>query len=466
MNIVWGGIAALVILAAALVSPGAAAAAQPTGAWSPPKGAIAHWYLNAGGLGPESPHDPTLDLLQRGMLALVEGVFAREGRGPCPAAAILDPGVLGGAAYRITLLDLAVDSGERAKPGGPVALTRFAIVLRVETGERHAELEAVLRDQMQRAAEARNSDPVESRVELPNGTTATSLRVREDPLLQLAWVSTPDAFLIGIGDDALARPTAPAAGGAPGWAGHRKLIGPIHRDAASVMEAYVDLDRLRSAVPDEVGWGTAGELLRAWRISNARSVMVAASAAKPEAVNGPRLLNLSLSWSDRSLPTGNVKAARISTPEWPAVLGPAPEDAAYAIVVPSAWMTWIPMSIETRRALRTPEVSGVRASGEWIRRNLPSLERVIAKGTGVVAIVGPRNAAEGPVIRVPLRSDAHPERVLGDLQQVMSSLGVPYSPESQSWAVECFGHTLTFGLRGSSFIGAWNAGQLPPPGPR
>lgn len=456
------------MLAAALVQTGAAASLQhPDDLWSPPAGAIAYWVVDPSALEAPTTADPNRAMLEASLLAVVGGLFNFEEPGPSPAASLLDPSVLQDAPYRAVLLDLTVDSGADPSPGNIVKLSALSLLIEIRTPDRHAQIESVLRAAAAAWAEANSTEVTEEFVDLGAGRTGTILRSQEgDDRFHLEWVGGPESFTVGVGKNAL-RQWHLETDDAPGpWTPHRDAAAPIHRDSLPVFEAFIDLDRLRGSIPDEVGWGTTGELMRAWRISNARSLALTLSASE-EPENGPRLLNASISWADRSKPTGNARALQFSSPEWPATLGAPPAGAAYAIVLPSAWMTWIPMGIDTYRALHPEDHGFQQRSVQWLRRHLPPLERVIAQGQGVIAVVGPGDAVTGPAVLIPLRRGAPTARVRTDLRKVLGSLGpiATFAPESQAWSLDGPGdHRLFIGVRDEQLLAAWSADGLPAAG--
>lgn len=177
-----------------------------------------------------------------------------------------------------------------------------------------------------------------------------------------------------------------------------------------VLEAYVDLNALRSRVPDAFDGTALARVLRAWRLTHARSLMLHVHRVAPTEVvvradrepdppvyTGPSLLAVELTWESRTEPPGAVHAVTLARPEWPTgQWGIDRQPGAYAMLLRADWLKWMAAALDTYRACGTDWDAAARSTriGAWERRHAPALSRLIASSGDWVMVWSP--APSGP----------------------------------------------------------------------
>jgi hypothetical protein len=450
---------------AALLLLGAAAAGQDVFTRPMPEQAVASWAFDPRGLGPEAAEDPHRQLIEQGLVALVWRAVNIQPNQSISLAAVLDPGLLRDTPYRLVLLDLAIDSAREPAPGVLADLTRLQAVLEIMT-DRHEDF-----DQAIRTAVRSSNLPDPQPLEISPGRTAQVIR-RGDGVRELSWLWTDDSLLIGWGSGAISTwieaPTAHSSAQA-----HRREAGGRRTNHRPLLEAFADLDRLRTLAPDEVGWGSLADLLHAWGISNARSCM-AHAWLPPEVRTGPRLLQLDFTWSSRAEPTGTIHGHTLTSESWHPGLGPPPADATYAIVIAPSWFPWLHTGLATYQSLVPEDADFPRRRERWLQRYAGPLKRLAADLATIAAIVGPTGDAP-PMLLVPMRPFTRGQ-LHQDLKAIFASVSPPvhFDAGDRRWtiAIPSIGHYkeqhLELHLTSEALVGHWRPAPAPtaepPPG--
>jgi hypothetical protein len=437
-------------------------AADPPGEdfWALPRGTIAFFALDPGVLGDGSGSDPNRAAVDAGVRALVGNILRVEGGGAGSALGLVRAEVLRDAPYRMALLELEVESGPEPAPGKPVRLSQLAAVIEVRGTAQAAALEAAL-------LAGAPADSKVADVALARGIKARRLETGGDRS-PVSWAQVDERFCVGIGDGALelwlgAEPEAGA------WNAHRREWAKVRGNARVFLEAFVDLDLLRESAPDEVGWGTIGELMHRGRISNARGLMVHGSAGEEDSA-GVRLLQVHLSWANRTEPPGKVRAGAITAGAWPAALGKFPEGTRYAVALPADWNSWIALGMWGYALLAPKDTTFMERAGPWMRGKGSAIERLTRASSGLVGIVGPGQSVRGAAVLVPYPPGRAIDGPREDLLDMLRSLEptVAYARQGRVWTLNTrasetsLRYFFVTAVR-DGFVGAWSIEQLPAP---
>lgn len=469
----------LALLAAAVMAGGSIARAQnagqgPSGATQPPTGVPAEpkrpvvgadfWNLPAGAvafvafaptvLTPGSGEDPLRALVEAGARGMIASC-ANVDRGTSVVTALLRPSVLGEAPYRVCLTSLKlVPTRDRPGVEPQTMIEGLGAVVEVRIPPPHDRLEALvlaaLKDdeRTDRAAGGRIGPAT-----IAGATRASAYtRAGDGPARRVEWASTASAFYVGLGEGSLAGWLA--RGEARGeWLRHRSQVQARRGSSTPVAEAFLDLNALRAAAPEEFARGRFGKLAEALRIANARSAMLHVRLPRPldettgqpidPAPGATPLLAIDVSWSSRSEPPGTVASAAISEKSWSDVPGIAPPatPARFAVLLRSDWPTWLAVIGDVYAAASGKAGDEfVESRSRWLRRHGPTLERFTpVLGTPVVVlarVAGGTGTPSGPAITIVLspQRDVKPE---ADLRELMSSLDarIRYAAASRTWTM-------------------------------
>jgi len=487
-----GPIPALFAAILLVLSPRALAAeptTPPPDFWAFPPSAVAYCAVDPQlfGAGPET--DPARGLIEAGLCGLINHTLPLDRPGPIDLARFLAPSILGSSPYRVCLL--SIEPAEAGKPGGISNLSAI-IEIRAPLPD-HPRLAGGLQAALDRGASGiRRAAATQSPITLANSTAATRFsRAGEPPWRTIEWCSTDSAFLVGIGqgtlDSWLATPATSSS--RPEWSFHRNLITRAHPRTDPIVEAYVDLNAFRIALPDELASGPMSRLLNAWRIPNARGIMLHArmpmapnKSRRNESQNspppGPPLMSLDLSYSSRAEPPGTVHSLAISQSEWPPDLGaiPLPTAGLYAIILRADWPTWTLMGLDTFSALAPSTSPRATQPDRWLRRAGAALQRAANRAGPWVVIVGaPPSTGESRPIAFATALDpaGDKNRLDNDLRVLFASLGEEVRRDSRSgiWTLtlspEDADHdrrlrSFSWGLTpdGSRLRGAWTPAAL------
>jgi len=362
----------------------------------PPPGALAWIVVEPRESGPEmrraaSPGEAWLGALVNVML---------PARTPASDAVVRVVGhaLVHGNRVEVVLLDFAARPGAK---DGAANVDRFSLVVRVEGGEA-----ASLRAAVQRSFPDAPAD-------------ATAFAADGLPAWQTVVISDqPDAFLLGVGPDALASwSRAARATAEPAWAVHLAALDSHQSGAAPVAELFIDANALRRVFPESFASGRLGRVAHAWNAANARSLLVRA-AAQPRP-DGPPAMLIAAAFEARSKPPGSVSVEPIVGASWPGGAAAfAGDGVPWASAIPATWSRAHAWAARTWEASRDGwgviEFDARRA--RWERQHMPRLQRLFA-ATGPWAVIA------GDRLVVPLAPDADPQRVAADLAAILATFG-------------------------------------------
>ena len=411
-----------------------------------PSDAVAWWRI-----------DPTLEgapageaqqsLIEGALRAVLASGFVHEGDAVEGVTGILIASVLGASAHQFVLLDLAQDD---AGTNGAERLGGFKGVLEVRGRDDHQALVRTMQSMLVDAgADAGSQRPIKLGV----GHEGVAYRRDAWPAwMEVSWTSTPDAFFVGIGQDALTEWFNPAFDDAePMWAAHERAI-EANGGGEPVFELFVDFNRIRRTAPDWFGRGRMGRLLSAWSLSNARLFMLH-GRLKPAAVvkggpsgpyQGPPLLVVEASWESRSDMPGTVRHAALTAKDWPhADLAMEAPEGRFVMVAPTHVVPWIDRAVATYGAInREPRASEFveRARG-WARQSQNRVRRLERASAPFVVVSDAAPAGLWPPMLATLHLEVDPgirlESYEAELGRVMATLGeqVVYDEPTRTWSV-------------------------------
>lgn len=414
------------------------------GFWFVPDGTVAYWVVDGKVMGED---ERTRALLAAGLRGLMDNVIAVEGASSA-ADVLLRGKVLGDASYRVCLLDLegqAVTGKDKKRVFRP---TKFGAVIEVRAKrELHDRFAAAMEGAIgldSRSGQTRQRKEIEL-----SGELKAQVSVTGDDWRDVAWVSTPDAFIVGFGKGTLEKWMTSAAANVrnSAWGLERNLISQKRNRGKMAFEAFVDLNALRMKVPEEFAAGRLGQLVHAWHVQNDRTVMVhgtlpgkaapakpksdeeePAKPAKEEKETGVPLLALDVTWSDRAEKPGQWKSVAVSEGAWPAGVA-RPVSGAWAILLRPTVAAWVDMGADTYQELGGgTEFSALRS--RWERRMLPVIEKVVAR-MGEWVMVTP-----GLDVTIGVKPAEGPDKLMSDLRGLFSSLEPFVKFEGKAWSLK------------------------------
>jgi hypothetical protein len=215
------------------------------------------------------------------------------GRTPALGAAVLAGSLECGVANRVILVDIA---GETEAGGSGWRCEDLALV--VEAASEGRAFEDAVRAEM--AADG----PIEEGVlDLPGGLSGRWLAVRDRPDWRRVEIAVGGGWtVVGLGKGAAASWRAPAEGMGSVASLQRTARG--QEEGKFAVEMMVDLDRLRSSVPERFSQQRAGRILEALGLTNARAFSVGVTASDP----GGEGMPLQVAWTARSEPAERAVA--------------------------------------------------------------------------------------------------------------------------------------------------------------
>jgi len=407
--------------------PGAA------GGTDAPPSAIAWWRLDPGRFR-AGQADPAAaarrEIVLAGFRAAVASGVVEDSAASKALEGLLAAGEVGSTRHTLCLLDFEAQRGPGGTGMDPQILQ---MVLELESPSNRPALlrtvRAILIGSGPGGAEAAGRQRI---IKLPGGREGVAYSEADWPAWrQVAWASTEDAFVIGLGEGALeawfAAPD-PDVGTRPPWAAHREAAARARQSDDVFFEAYLGLDGLRRGFPEAFVEGRAERVLAATNLSNARDFMLHGRWAEPPADRRhPPMIALDATWSARSRAPGAVEHRRLSESSWPEEeIAMAPPPGSYVIAMPAPWREWVDTALRIVPAA-TPEEKHVwrmvavrqwrRAHGDNLRAFLDSLAPWL-----IVSDTPP------PVLPMPgastffaeLRADASPDDAAALLHSLLS----------------------------------------------
>jgi hypothetical protein len=421
--------AACAVLVAATVhgEDGEAGAAPEADFWEFPSGSTAWMACDAPAFGGTLRGDAAAGAVRAEFGRLLGGVLGDGDTGDLIAAICGHAGAAG-VPWRVCVMDF----GASWAPDGPV-LERLAAVVEVRDASNEASLSAILG----------SIDGERVEVDAGSGRRVTVVR-RGAEWRQVSWFRDGRMLVVGFGDGSLRRWFESDGGPAGAWRSHRAAAGAEHT-SRRVLEAFLDANALRRAMPERFTETAVGRRLAALGLANARGAMLMAQLIPPDEVtvtdgtgySGPPLLVSELSWSARSEPPSMVHATRLSTNVWPHEAG-GPPRGAWAMAWRSDWRGWSGCVWGVYSGWGDDVDRPLRESRRkrWFRENGPALDRLIAGSDPWLMVWGGDGAGRFEA-RVPVRGDVPASRVDADATAVFRTISdaVGFDAGARSWEV-------------------------------
>jgi hypothetical protein len=221
------------------------------------------------------------------------------------------------------------------------------------------------------------------------------------------------------------------AGGQDRAALHRAALGLEDSGRSVLMECYVDLNAMRRSDPERSGWGEVAKLLKTWRLSNARDIMIHASAS-PRPYPLPMVVWLDVTWASRSdaldvvrgktltRPLGMVEAAEIS-----------PAGVSWVLALDADVRTAIARALGSAIASRHEDPEFEQEALRWATRSRDRITRMQAVLDEQALVVG---GDTGVGVRIPLRRQSAGRSVVSDITALQSRLGAVAQSDEQAQA--------------------------------
>lgn len=423
-----------------------AAPAEPVAAkvsdkfWAFPEGTLAWWAV-----GPDVGYaagDLVRGATTLGLRAL--GERALDVREPASEVwgAVLRPSVLGGAAYRVALLDVGVSRGGRGGTRDGLGLSGLEVVIEIRAPKPHDRLERAI----QNALLLEESPGRVGRRPVGQATIArlgedveglTYVRGQDPAWREVSWCSTPDAFVVAIGRGALPKWFAAKEAGAKAeWLQHVSAVRKKRGGVRLAAGAFVDVSGLRARAPEAFLDGPLPGVLAALQSDNARSLMVCVMQMPTDPSVAGQLL-VEAAWSSRAEPPGLSRTRAL------AGLTPTPGQGTGAprIELQTDWGAALAAFGDVYVALSSARAGAafererqtlVRRAGPALQRVVRSMDRVIIGAEGAGA-----SATAGRVLLKDASGALEGSDMLADLRQVMAATGAApvFDPATRSWSM-------------------------------
>lgn len=263
---------------------------------------------------------------------------------------------------------------------------------------------------------------------------------------QISWCSTPNAFIIALGQNALETWFTAPHDPSPPWQSHIQTAAHAttnHNNQtqptnSATLRAWFNVDQLRRSTPD---WFTndarPARFIAALNLANARSFMLHAAHITPTDEQRPSttatsLIALTATWSARSEPTSVIRSAVVAPTSFPtSALELIPPNTRVAMAIRTDPANWLAQSLDAYAAtMRTERAARYATSrNAWITRNRQPLARVLA-GVGDWLIVTDGGSTAGPannaipfptVILSELKPGTSTRTFINDMRQLMSA---------------------------------------------
>jgi hypothetical protein len=431
-------IPALQRIAAALTLVVAGCAAH-AGSDPVPSGALAWWRYDpsafpsdrAAGRAPGSERDILLATLRA---ALASGTLGHR-TGAMLGALLLVGLEAGDTPHTLALLDF---SATRPPTGTGVDIQSLAVAMRIDSGDRHADMlrtvRAVAIDSFHAPGAADPSPGVQARFDLPDGRTGVAFRKPDwEPWREVSWCSETTAFTIGIGQGAL--PTwfspVPTDNAPPPWHALRAPIDAARPPAPIVFECYIDFRALRARFPSAFVMGRTPRMLAALNLQDAAALLFQARVV-PATLPGGRTTSLMATDAAVLAPDDTISHHAFSHHTWPDHLEPAllPPGASSATVAtvdwPSAFQRVLAIHTATITDRRLPAF--IERRNTWLDGHRADLDELLAEFQPAL-VISTHERIPAPLpgvgcIAIPANPDAPAGRIAAGLERVLA----PFHP--------------------------------------
>lgn len=317
----------LATILALLVSTAAPAAPAAT---APPPGAMAFWTFDPTAFRAAAAPRAERQTAIAAMRAAVSSGVISDARAAMALEGLLVAAEVGAVPHTLAVLDFAA---HRPQNGSGMDVDRLQMVLELRTSEAHDDYLRTIRAVLVDGERARSAEVFDARqraIELPDGSRAVAFAdARWEPWAEVAWVSTRDAFTVGLGRGALERWFAPRSPDAPAWAGHVAAVDAARPAGRAVAGGWLDLAALRRAFPDAFTAGRARRLLQRLDLTRAGELMVHARLVPSD--RSPPLLALDA--TTRAQSADLLERRPLSAHEWPDDALDQPPPRASAVLV-------------------------------------------------------------------------------------------------------------------------------------
>ena len=426
-------IAAAAMIIAACCSP---VRAQPESA---PPSAMAWWRYDPSAF-PRSqpgaaPGSERAVLLATLRAALASGTLGKR-TGAMVGALLLVGLEAGDTPHTLALLDF---QASRPPDGTGVDIHSLQLAMRIDSGDRHAEMlrtvRAVAIDAFPGADAPADTPGVQAKFDLPDHRLGVAFRKPDWELWrEISWCSEPEAFTIGIGRDALDQWFAPpeaAAPDPPAWAALRAPIDAARPDAPVVFECFIDFDALRARFPQAFQTGRTPRMQAALGLQDASALLFQARVVAGALPDGRAVALMAIDASILEADAAITHRA-LSHHAWPAQVDPAilPTGATSATVATVDWPAAFALVLDMHTAtIPDRKLSAfIKRRDAWLGAHAGALHKLLAEfDPAMVIATHDRIPAPLPGVGctlIPTRSGVPIGRIAGELERVMA----PFHP--------------------------------------
>lgn len=439
----------------------------------PPSDAIAWWRFDPTRFSAAAP-SPEVRAQREALLGMVRSAIAGGAMGDEKALGavrgLLAASEIGARPHTLSVLDFAA---HRPPSGAGVDMDRLQMALAIEATDGHERflptLKSILLPPPSSGASVRGRQRA---FELADGVRAVAYTEPDwEPWREVSWASTPGAFLVGLGAEALpkAHTGADAAGEAP-WRAHRDLVDGSRAEGEVFFEAYLGIARLRDGFPEAFATGRVHRVLARLGLLHARDLMLHARFVDLGA-SLPPIIAIDATW----IMPGEAAPQRrsLSKDHWPDAVDMPPPPGSYVIAAEMQWPEFVSLALDLWLASNVdvdlPERSQSLAA--WRAAHGTELEGFLAS-LGPYAIVSDHPTPLLPIpgaatLMIPLKAGA--EAGCGDLSDALSPFAKAIQTDGagvSSYAVDPLGLLRMPGWSvvadgpNPAFIAAWSPGAV------
>lgn len=303
------------------------------GATPPPPDAIAFWQFDPTAFSAARAPRTDRQTAIAAMRAAVASHVIPDSKAAMALEGLLVAAEVGAVPHTLCVMDFAA---HRPASGSGMDVDRLQMALELRTGASHDDYLRTIRAVLVDAERAQGAGDAfaarQRRIELPGGLAGVAFAdVRWEPWAEVSWVSTDDAFVVGLGRGALERWLEKRPGEAPAWADHRAAVDGSRPEGRAVASAWMDLRAMRRAFPDAFVAGRARRLLARLDLDRAGEVMV--HARLTPSANSPPLLAIDA--TVRAMNVDLLERRALTAHAWPeGALDQPPPGSSAAIVAP------------------------------------------------------------------------------------------------------------------------------------